>query len=211
MDARPSRRAGQRASARALDAAITASANPRQAMTAQMIAAAVLALLGLMWAVPPPLAAWPRRAALTRPNSQLRGLRTFLTEEMKMRTKQTAPTDIDEYIAGFPNDVQEILEKIRRTIRKAAPDAEETIKYQMPTFTLNGNLVHFAAFKKHIGFYPAPRGIETFEDELSVYEGAKSSVRFPLDKSIPFDLISKIVKFRVQKNLERAEAKRKKR
>lgn len=83
-----------------------------------------------------------------------------------MRTSQIAPQDIDEYIAGFPKDVQEILEEIRMTIRRAAPDAEETIKYQMPTFTLNGNLVHFAAFKKHIGFYPAPRGIETFKDEL---------------------------------------------
>ncbi len=99
-----------------------------------------------------------------------------------MRTNQTAPKDIDEYIAGLPNDVQEILEKIRMTIRKAAPDAAETIKYQMPTFTLNGNLVHFAAFKKHIGFYPAPTGIETFKDELSVYEGAKGSVRFPLER-----------------------------
>ena len=128
-----------------------------------------------------------------------------------MRAKQTAPRDIDEYIAGFPNDVQVILEKIRITIRKAAPEAEEAIKYQMPTFTLNGNLVHFAAFKKHIGFYPAPRGIETFKDELSVYEGEKSTVRFPLDKPIPFALISKIVKFRVKKNLERPKAKRKKR
>ena len=128
-----------------------------------------------------------------------------------MRTNQTAPKDIDEYIAGFPNDVQKILEKIRLTIRKAAPDAEETIKYQMPTFTLNGNLIHFAAFKKHIGLYPVPRGSETFKDELSKYEGAKSTVRFPLDKPIPFALISKIVKFRVKKNLERAEVKGKKR
>ena len=126
-----------------------------------------------------------------------------------MRTDQTAPKNIDEYIAGFPPDVQEILEKIRMTIREAAPDAEETIKYQMPTFTLKGNLVHFAAFKKHIGFYPAPTGIGRFKNELSVYEGAKGSVRFPLDKPIPYDLISKIVKFRVKENLERAEAKRK--
>src|SRR5258705_1426623 len=119
-------------------------------------------------------------------------------EGNKMRTDQTAPKDIDEYIAGFPNDVQKILEKIRLTIRKAAPDAEETIKYQMPTFTQNGNLIHFAAFKKHIGLYPVPRGSETFKDELSKYEGAKSTVRFPLDKPIPFPLISKIVKFRVK-------------
>lgn len=128
-----------------------------------------------------------------------------------MRKGQSEPKDIDEYIAGFPEDVQEILEEIRTTIRKAAPDAEETIKYQMPTFTLNGNLVHFAAFKKHIGFYPAPRGVEKFKEALSAYEGAKSTVRFPLDKPIPFGLISKIVKFRVKKNLERAQGKRKKR
>jgi len=128
-----------------------------------------------------------------------------------MKVNQTAPKDIDEYIEGFPKNVQEILEKIRRTIRKAAPDAEEAIKYQMPTFTLNGNLVHFAAFKNHIGFYPAPRGIEAFKDELSPYEGGKGSVRFPLDEPVPFDLIGKIVEFRVQENLKKAEAKGKKR
>src|SRR6267154_5030699 len=103
-------------------------------------------------------------------------------EAHKMRPNKTPPKDIDEYIAGFPNEVQEILEKIRITIRKAAPDAEETIKYQMPTFTLNGNLVHFAAFKKHIGLYPAPRGIEMFKEEVTLYEGAKSSLRFPLGR-----------------------------
>lgn len=128
-----------------------------------------------------------------------------------MRTNQTAPKDIDEYIAGFPGDVQKTLEKIRLTIRKAAPDAEETIKYQMPTFTLKGNLIHFAAFKKHIGLYPVPRGDEAFKDELSIYGGEKSTVRFPLDRPIPFDLISRIVKFRVKKNLEGAEAKPKRR
>ncbi len=128
-----------------------------------------------------------------------------------MRTNQTAPKTIDEYIAAFPNDVQEILEKIRRTIRKAAPDAEETIKYQMPTFTLKGNLVYFAAFKRHIGFYPpTSTGSAKFKKELSVYEGAKGSLKFPLDKPIPFGLISKIVKFRVRENLDRAEAKQKK-
>ncbi len=127
-----------------------------------------------------------------------------------MRTNQTTPKNIDEYIAGFPNDVQEILEKIRMTIRKAAPDAEEKISYQIPTFTLKGNLVHFAAFKKHIGFYPAPRGIEKFKKELTVYEGGKGTARFPLDKPIPFGLISRIVKFRVKENLERAKAKEKK-
>ena len=127
-----------------------------------------------------------------------------------MRTNQTAPKNIDEYIAGFPHDVQEILEKMRLTIRKAAPDAEETIKYQIPTFALKGNLVHFAAYKKHIGFYPTSTGIAKFKNELSVYEGAKGSVKFPLDKPIPFALISKIVKFRVKENLDRAAKAKKK-
>ncbi len=121
-----------------------------------------------------------------------------------------APQTIDEYIASFPHDVQEILQKIRMTIRKTAPEAEEAIKYQIPTFTLKGNLVHFAAFKKHIGFYPAPTGIEKFKNELAAYKGAKGTVRFPLDKPIPYDLISEIVKFRVGENLGRAEAKQKK-
>jgi uncharacterized protein YdhG (YjbR/CyaY superfamily) len=124
-----------------------------------------------------------------------------------MRTDST-PKTIDNYIAGFPKDVQEILEKIRLTIRKAAPDAEETISYQIPTFTLKGKyLVYFAAYKKHIGLYPAPRGSEKFKQELSGYEGGKGTVRFPFDKPIPFDLISRIVKFRVKENLERAKAK----
>jgi uncharacterized protein YdhG (YjbR/CyaY superfamily) len=127
-----------------------------------------------------------------------------------MTANKTGLKDIDGYIAGFPKEIQEILEKIRTTIRKAAPDAEETISYQIPTFTLKGNLVHFAAFKKHIGFYPTSTGIEKFKNELSAYEGAKGSVRFPLDKPIPFDLISDIVTFRVKENLERAQAKGKK-
>lgn len=121
-----------------------------------------------------------------------------------------APKNMDEYIANFPKDVQEILEKIRATIKKAAPKAEETINYQIPTFTFKGNLVHFAAFKGHIGFYPTPTGIEKFKKELAVYEGAKGSVKFPLDKPIPYALIRKIVTFRVKENLERAEAKNRK-
>jgi uncharacterized protein YdhG (YjbR/CyaY superfamily) len=127
-----------------------------------------------------------------------------------MNPEQTAPKTIDEYVAGFPPDIQEILETIRATIRKAAPDAEETIKYQLPTFTLKGNLIHFGAFKKHIGLYPTARGVEEFKAELSAYEGAKGSVRFPLDKPIPFDLISKITKARVRENLAKAAAKQKK-
>lgn len=127
-----------------------------------------------------------------------------------MKTGRTAPKTIDEYIAGFPREVQEILERIRKTIRAAAPDAEEKISYQMPTFALKGNLVHFAAYKNHIGFYPAPTGIEKFAKELTAYEGAKGSVRFPLDEPIPFALIGKITRFRVKENLARAKAKGKK-
>ncbi len=128
-----------------------------------------------------------------------------------MATDQKVPKTIDEYIAGFPPDVQEILENIRATIREAAPAAAETISYQMPTFTLKGNLVHFAAFKKHIGFYPIPTGIEAFKEELSAYECGKGSVQFPLDKPMPLDLIRRIVEFRVKENLEKATAKARKR
>jgi len=125
-----------------------------------------------------------------------------------MDNSKDIPQTIDEYIAGFPSDVQKILEKIRLIIREAAPDAKETIKYQIPTFTLNGNLVHFAAFKRHIGFYPVPTGIEKFKNELSEYEKGKGSVQFPLDKPIPFDLIEKIVQFRVEENLKKVAGKR---
>lgn len=124
-----------------------------------------------------------------------------------MENNKAGFTSIDEYIAAFPEDIQKILEKIRATIKAAAPDAEEKISYQMPTFALKGNLVHFAAFKNHIGFYPVPTGIEKFKKELSVYEGAKGSVKFPLDKPIPYNLISKIVKFRVKENLANAAEK----
>jgi uncharacterized protein YdhG (YjbR/CyaY superfamily) len=114
---------------------------------------------------------------------------------------------IDEYIKGFPPDIQKLLQQVRATIKKAAPDAEETIKYAMPTFTLNGNLVHFAAFKNHIGLYPTPNGIEAFKKELSVYKGAKGSVQFPLDQPMPLELISKIVKYRVEQNGGKAKKK----
>ena len=127
-----------------------------------------------------------------------------------MKTEQTIHETIDEYIADFPPDVQAILKKLRATIRKAAPNAEEAMKYRLPTFVLNGNLVHFGAFKKHIGFYATPTGNEKFQKELSVYEGAKGSVQFPLDKPIPYDLVSRMVKFRVKENLEKEAAKRKK-
>ena len=123
--------------------------------------------------------------------------------------KDNKPQTIDEYIAGFPPDIQEILEQIRATIRAAAPGAEEKISYQMPTFFLHGNLVHFAAFKNHIGFYPAPTGIERFRDKLAAYKGGKGSVQFPLDAPMPLDLIGEIVEYRVQENLAKAQAKKK--
>lgn len=117
--------------------------------------------------------------------------------------------NIDEFIAGYPEDIQKVLRKTRATIKRAAPMAEESINYGIPTFTLNGNLVHFSAFKKHIGFYPTPSGIANFKKELSVYETAKGSVKFPLDQPIPYELITKIVKFRVKENLEKTKTKKK--
>lgn len=105
--------------------------------------------------------------------------------------------NIDDYIAGFPSDVQEHLNRIRAIIKKVAPDAQEAIKYRIPTFVLHENLVHFAAFKNHIGFYPTSSGIKAFEDELSIYKWAKGSVQFPLDQPLPLDLIERMVRFRV--------------
>jgi uncharacterized protein YdhG (YjbR/CyaY superfamily) len=111
--------------------------------------------------------------------------------------------DIEHYKKAFPKDVQVVLEKVRQTIRKAAPGAVEAISYQMPTFKLNGkNLVHFAAWKNHIGFYPTPSGTERFKKELSRYKGAKGSVQFPVDKPIPYELIRMIVSYRVKESLK---------
>jgi uncharacterized protein YdhG (YjbR/CyaY superfamily) len=127
---------------------------------------------------------------------------------MKPTTKQ--PQTIDAYIATFPKDVQVHLKKIRSTIKKAAQKAKEKISYRIPTFFQDGNLIFFAAFKSHISVYPAPRGAEEFKKELSAYEGGKGTVQFPLDKPIPYGLITRIVKFRVKDNLARAAAKKKK-
>ena len=124
-----------------------------------------------------------------------------------MRSKAPPLQTIDAYIAMFPKDVQVILQKIRRTIKKAAPGAKEAISYLIPAFKLHGNLIFFAAFKKHIGLYPAPRGANEFKKELSAYKGGKGTVQFPLDKPIPYDLIGRITKFRVMQNQERAKAK----
>lgn len=126
-----------------------------------------------------------------------------------MSTSRAKPKTIAEYIALFPPDVQEILEKIRATIRSAAPDAQETISYQIPTFTLNGALVHFAAFKNHIGFYPPVKGDAKIEAAVARYAGEKGNLRFPLDEPVPYRLIERIVKLRMKQNLAKgAEKKR---
>jgi len=115
--------------------------------------------------------------------------------------------EVDQYIAGFPKETQTLLEQLRSAIKKTAPKAVETIKYAMPTYVLGRNLVHFAGYKNHIGFYPVPSGIEEFRKELSVYRGGKGSVRFPLDKPLPIDLIIKIVNFRIRENSENTNNK----
>lgn len=119
----------------------------------------------------------------------------------------TKPKNINEYIESYPEEIQLLLEQLRAAIKKAAPQAEETISYSMPAFKLNGVLVWFAAHSKHIGFYPKASGIAAFKKELSVYKGAKGSVQFPLDKKLPIALIKKIVKFRVKENLEKVKKK----
>jgi len=125
-----------------------------------------------------------------------------------MAASQDASRNIDEYIASFPPDVQTILERIRLTIRQAAPNAQETISYKMPAFTLNGVLVYFAAFRKHIGLYPPVSGDTKLEKAISSYAGPKSNLRFPLDRPIPYDLIEKIVKLRVRQNLSKTHESR---
>lgn len=123
--------------------------------------------------------------------------------------KSDEAADIDAYIAPFPPDVRKLLERVRKEIRKAAPGAEEAIKYRIPTFVLNGNLVHFAAFKEHIGFYPTPGAKEEFAADIERYGGGKGTMRFPLDEPIPYDLIRRIVEYRVKES-EKKKAKAKK-
>jgi uncharacterized protein YdhG (YjbR/CyaY superfamily) len=125
-----------------------------------------------------------------------------------MNTSNRKFKNVDEYIRSFPPDVQKILEQLRKTIREVAPEADEAISYGMPTFKLNGNLVHFAAFKSHIGFYPTPSGIEAFEKELAPYKHAKGSVQFPINKPVPLDLVRKIVKYRVKESITSREKKK---
>ena len=125
-----------------------------------------------------------------------------------MKTKQTGPANIDKYIADFPRDVREVLQKIRMTIKRAAPKAEETISYKMPTFNLHGQyLIYFAAYKKHIGLYPVPSGDAEFNKEVSKYQSGKGTLQFPLDQPIPYKLITKIVKARAKENAVKGEKK----
>jgi uncharacterized protein YdhG (YjbR/CyaY superfamily) len=125
-----------------------------------------------------------------------------------MNTHKPQPNNTDEYIALFSPEIQSILEEVRSTIRKAAPKAEEKISYRMPTFTLMGNLIHFAAFKNHIGLYPPVKGDEKLMAAIAPYRNERGNLRFPLDEPIPYKLIGRIVKLRVKEQLERAEAKR---
>ncbi|GFZ96419.1 hypothetical protein GCM10008018_48480 [Paenibacillus marchantiophytorum] len=127
-----------------------------------------------------------------------------------MEGNKTSYESTDAYISTFPADVQEVLAELRQFIKELVPEAREKISYQMPTFDLHGNLVHFAAYKNHIGFYPAASGIEAFKEELAAYKGAKGSVQFPLGKPLPYELIGRIVAFRVAENIERAKRKSKK-
>ncbi len=127
-----------------------------------------------------------------------------------MDAKETSPKNIDDYIAQCPKEIQERLQTLRRTIHEVAPDAEEAISYKMPAFKLNGNLVYFAAFPHHIGFYPIPTGVEKFKKELSVFKQGRGSVQFPNDKPLPLALIRRIVAFRVKENRAKAAAKAKK-
>jgi uncharacterized protein YdhG (YjbR/CyaY superfamily) len=128
-----------------------------------------------------------------------------------MKTTTIKPQTIDDYLKGYPPVVRNKLQEIRQVIRKAAPEAEECISYQMPTFRLHGILVHFAAWNDHIGFYPIPSGIKAFEKELSVYKQGKGSVQFPLNEPMPLKLIARIVAFRVRENLNNAALKSKSR
>lgn len=122
--------------------------------------------------------------------------------------ERSSSRTIDDYIKAQPPKTQKMLKELRAAIKAAAPKAGETINYAIPTFTLNGNLVHFAAFDKHIGFYPTPSGIEAFKKELAAYEGAKGSVKFPLDKPLPLRLVTRIVKFRVAEQMKKSPKKK---
>jgi uncharacterized protein YdhG (YjbR/CyaY superfamily) len=125
-----------------------------------------------------------------------------------MQTDKPKPTDIDSYIADFPEATQALLQQIRATIQAAAPEATETISYAIPTFVYYGNLVHFAGYKEHIGFYPGAAGIEAFKEDISKYKWAKGSVQFPLNEPLPLDLVTRIVNYRLAQNVAKATKKK---
>ena len=127
-----------------------------------------------------------------------------------MDTRANSPQSIDEYIAIYPPQIQKLLQNLRKVIQKTVPKAQEAIKYQIPTFTFHGNLLHFGAYKSHIGLYPAPSGIQAFKQELAPYATGRGTIQFPLDKDLPIELIIKIVKFRVNENLEKQHLKKSK-
>lgn len=131
-------------------------------------------------------------------------------DEAEVEKNKVTYETVDQYIADFAPEVQELLQSLRKVISEAAPEAVEKISYQMPTWFLHKNLVHFAAYKTHIGFYPAPSGIEVFKEELARYKGAKGSVQFPIKEPLPYELITRIVKYRVEENQQQAAEKRKK-
>jgi uncharacterized protein YdhG (YjbR/CyaY superfamily) len=131
----------------------------------------------------------------------------MISEGCFMKGSRREYKTVDEYISAFPKGIQVILEELRQAIREAAPDAEEVISYQMPAFRLNGVLVYFAACKNHIGFYPTSSGVAEFKEELSQYDVSKGTIRFPLDKPVPLDMVKKIVKFRVKENMDKCLSK----
>lgn len=122
----------------------------------------------------------------------------------------TAPATIDEFISQFPAHIQDLLQNMRKVIHEAAPEAREKMAYGMPTFDLYGNLVHFAAFTNHIGFYPAPSGIEQFKEALQKYQKGKGTIQFPIDEPIPYELVRAVTLYRVEENTKKFEAKKKK-
>jgi uncharacterized protein YdhG (YjbR/CyaY superfamily) len=142
-------------------------------------------------------------------NDEQNELLVTLNQTIFMDKNRPIAKDIDEYISGYDEDVQLLLQKMRAAIHKAAPDATEDIKYALPTFIFHGNLVHFGAFKNHIGFYPSASGVEAFKEELAMFETSRGAIQFPINKPIPFNLVTKIVKFRVHQSLEKAMMKSK--
>lgn len=153
----------------------------------------------------------PKKAAIKKVAANKVAAKKVTTKKSaanKSAAKHVPPKNIDDYIAGFPADVQARLQQVRATIRQAAPDAQEVISYQMPAFTQQGNVIYFAGYQHHIGIYPAPRGVEQFDKELAAYEGGKGTIKLPHDRPLPLDLIRRIVEFKVRLNLEKGAAKR---